>query len=150
MDEDSIVLERARALRRSQALSVAFSRRLERPILLVVDDSKSLFNHYTRDSIDHVLKVFVVFDDATLLDVTGRHDRGVIEGRYLRSNTNDGSYRFIELKGEAQLAPFVSTDWDYALSPVSDLEIDAAFCEFTQTYPEYGPAELFACGNIGR
>lgn len=150
MDEENIVRERARVLRRSQALSVAFSRRLERRILLVVDDSKALFNHYTRDCIDHILKVFVVFDDATLLDVTGRHDRGVIEGRYLRSNTADGSYRFIELKGEAQLASFVSTDWDYALSPVSDMEIDAAFCDFLRTYPEYEPAELLSCGNIIR
>jgi hypothetical protein len=150
MDEEAIAGERARLLRRSQALSVAFSRRLERRILLVVDESRALFNSYTRDHIAHILKVFVVIDDTTLLDVTGRHDRGVIEGRYLRSNASEGTYGFIEVKGEAQLAAFVSTDWDYVLSPVSDVEIDAVFREFLETYPEYGPLEFPQCGNSNR
>lgn len=150
MDDGSIVRERARSLRRSQALSVAFSRRWERRILLVVDDSKATFNPYTRDRIDHILKVFVVADDTTLLDMTGMHDRGTIEGRYLRSNTDNGSCRFIELEGEAQLASFVSVDWDYPLSPVSDLDIDAAFCEFLEAFPDYGPPEHFRCVDVNR
>jgi hypothetical protein len=150
MDEENILRERARLLRRSQALSVAFSRRLGRGILLVVDDSKALFNPYTRDRILHILKVFVVVDDLTLLDITGKHDRCAIEGRYLRSNAANGSFRFIELTSEAQLAPFVSKDWDYTLNPISETEIDTAFCEFLQAYPEYGAEELAACVHVAR
>jgi hypothetical protein len=137
MDEGSVVRERARLLRRSQALSVAFARRFQRRILLVVDDTKALFNPYTRDHIDHIVKVFVVVDDATLLDVTGKHDRVFVEGRYLRSNASAGSYRLIDLRGEEQLASFVSSDWDYSLSPVSETEIDAAFYDFLERFPEY-------------
>lgn len=136
MDKHSPDLEKARFLRRSQALSVAFSRRFQCDILLVVDDSKAIWNPYTRDRIDHVVKVFVVFDDATLLDISGIHERRVIDSRYLRSNTGAGSYRLIALGGERQLEQFVSTDWDYPLSPVSDQEIEDVFAEFSERFPD--------------
>lgn len=139
MDEEATVRDRARLLRRSQALSVAFSRRVGRKILLLVDDTKALFNPYTRDRIPHISKVFVVFDEVTLLDITGMHDRTVIEGRYLRSNTANGSLRFIELESDVELTQFVSSDWDYSLSPVSDQEVERVFCEFLQVFPEYDP-----------
>ncbi len=149
MDEETTVRDRARLLRRSQALSVAFSRHVGRSILLLVDDTKALFNPYTRDRIPHVSKVFVVFDEVTLLDVTGKHDRGVIEGRYLRSNTANGSFRLLELSSDDELAQFVSTDWDYTLSPVSDEEIESVFREFLQAFPEYGPEEMAGCSVCG-
>jgi hypothetical protein len=136
MDELSPELEKFRLLRRSQALSIAFSRRFGRGILLLVDDDKALYNPYTRDRIDHVVKVFVVVDDVMLLDISGMHDRMTFDTRYLRTNATTGSYRFIPLAGESQLGQFVSPDWDYPLSPIDDDEIDAVFVDFSERFPD--------------
>lgn len=125
----SEVLARVRLIRRSHALAVALNRSLSTQIVLVVDDGNTIRNPYTRDAIPQVIHVLARLADGGFVDGDGSHDQQSIEGRFLRRNDGSGQYRMITLNDELALQAFVSHDWDYVLSPLSDDEIGAALLE---------------------
>ncbi len=122
VDAMDTALAQALRLKASHALAVGLHRRDGAAIVLIVDDSRNVHNPYAREVSIHIGAILARTGDGIYVDLDGLCGQVDVDARYLRRN--DGAdLRVIILDSEHALSPFVSTDWDFQLSPLSEAEI---------------------------